>query len=202
MAEWLMVILTFVYVIATIAICIFNYKSAKATREQIAESKRQFEEVNRPYVNIVFEIVKGGLACLIISNNGSKIAENVKININKNFLDLLNEQDRKQIMKFTSESIVIGINQKWILCIGSHLELTKLSKEKIIVDITYNDGEKQFKDKSTITLNGYLGTLMIEDTEGERNKSLKNISNTLVNVNKKIDNYFKKTSEEIDSENI
>ena len=30
--------------IATIFICIFNYRSAKTTREQLAETKRQLEE--------------------------------------------------------------------------------------------------------------------------------------------------------------
>jgi len=58
--DWLMVIITAIYVIATIAICWANIKSAKATREQVAESKRQFEETRRldtmPY--FTFEHIK------------------------------------------------------------------------------------------------------------------------------------------------
>ena len=50
MTDWIMIAITAVYVIATIFICIFNYRSAKATREQLAESKRQFEENNRAFV--------------------------------------------------------------------------------------------------------------------------------------------------------
>ncbi len=45
--DWLMVGITAIYVIATIAICWANIRSAKATREQVAESKRQFEETRR-----------------------------------------------------------------------------------------------------------------------------------------------------------
>ncbi len=45
--DWLMVGITGIYVLATILICIFNAKSAKATREQVAESKRQFTESKR-----------------------------------------------------------------------------------------------------------------------------------------------------------
>lgn len=45
--DWLMVVITAVYVIATIFICRANIKSANATREQVAESKRQFEETRR-----------------------------------------------------------------------------------------------------------------------------------------------------------
>ena len=40
----LMVLITFVYVVATIAICIANIKSAKASKEQLEESKKQHEE--------------------------------------------------------------------------------------------------------------------------------------------------------------
>lgn len=43
----LMVLITFVYVVATFEICKANIKSAEASREQLAESKRQFEETRR-----------------------------------------------------------------------------------------------------------------------------------------------------------
>lgn len=43
-SDALMVIITFVYVIATIFIWRANNKSAKASKEQLEESKRQFEE--------------------------------------------------------------------------------------------------------------------------------------------------------------
>lgn len=59
--DWLMVAITAVYVIATIFICHANIISAKATREQVAESKRQFEETRRleimPYLQ--FESYSG-----------------------------------------------------------------------------------------------------------------------------------------------
>ena len=54
MTDWLMVIITAIYVVATIFICLANIKSAEATREQLAESKRQFEEGNRAYITYSF----------------------------------------------------------------------------------------------------------------------------------------------------
>lgn len=45
--DWIMVVITAVYVIATIVISVFNGKSANATKEQVEESKRQFEETKR-----------------------------------------------------------------------------------------------------------------------------------------------------------
>lgn len=49
--DWLMVIITAIYVIATIFICTANVKSAKAAREQTEEMKRQFLAINRPSVS-------------------------------------------------------------------------------------------------------------------------------------------------------
>lgn len=49
MTDWLMVIITAVYVIATIAICYYNGKSAKAAKEQLEESKLQAAEQKKQY---------------------------------------------------------------------------------------------------------------------------------------------------------
>ncbi len=45
--DWLMLGITAIYVIATIFICRANIKAANATRDQIAESQRQFNENRR-----------------------------------------------------------------------------------------------------------------------------------------------------------
>lgn len=54
--DWIMVAITAIYVIATIVICVFNYKTAKAASMQIQESKRQFDETRRlqimPYLQV------------------------------------------------------------------------------------------------------------------------------------------------------
>lgn len=60
--DWLMVGITAVYVVATIFICMANVKSANATREQVTESKRQFDETQRlatmPFLSL--ERIKDG----------------------------------------------------------------------------------------------------------------------------------------------
>ena len=56
--DWLMVGITAVYVIATIMICLANVASAKATKKQIEESERQYEETKRlnclPFLHLEF----------------------------------------------------------------------------------------------------------------------------------------------------
>lgn len=46
--DWLMVAITAVYVVATIFICWANLKSAKASKEQLEEMRRQYSEENIP----------------------------------------------------------------------------------------------------------------------------------------------------------
>ena len=59
-----MVAITAIYVIATIVICVFNYKTAKAASMQIQESKRQFDETRRlqimPYLQVTITPKKDG----------------------------------------------------------------------------------------------------------------------------------------------
>ena len=54
--DWIMVGITAVYVIATIFISVANIRSAKATREQLAESKRQYDDKRSlevmPYIQV------------------------------------------------------------------------------------------------------------------------------------------------------
>lgn len=45
--DWIMVIITAIYVIATIFICVANFKAANASKEQLQASERQFEEMRR-----------------------------------------------------------------------------------------------------------------------------------------------------------
>ncbi len=83
--DWIMVGITAVYVIATILISAANIKAANATREQVAESKRQYEDKKRleimPYIQ--FEKVAGaGLAdpqLGLILNSGGVLSKELPI---------------------------------------------------------------------------------------------------------------------------
>ncbi len=77
-SQALMVLVTTIYVIATINISNANIKSAEATREQITESKQQFEETQRlqamPYLQMSFTDteVSDVVPCLFVEMRESK----------------------------------------------------------------------------------------------------------------------------------
>ena len=113
MTDWIMIAITAVYVIATIFICIFNYRSAKATREQLAESKRQFEENNRAFVTVTFETIRGSLLVLNIHNHGHQVANNVSVKINPEFI--ANVPDKEYLVKLCESSFTLGVDKSWFI---------------------------------------------------------------------------------------
>lgn len=74
--DWLMVIITFVYVVATILVCIANIKSARAAKEQTEEMKKQFLAINRPIIAAEIVYLKRTFWILRFVNNGSKVSYN------------------------------------------------------------------------------------------------------------------------------
>lgn len=72
-SDWAMVFIILVYVIATIFICLASLKSAKVSKEQLIEMKKQFEENNRPYVEEEFIFVKCAFYGLRFINNGNVV---------------------------------------------------------------------------------------------------------------------------------
>ena len=78
--DWLMVVITAIYVGATIAIWFANNKSARMTEKQLEESKRQFAENERlqmmPYFEIiVHDDIRDFVECIELAISYSK-AEN------------------------------------------------------------------------------------------------------------------------------
>ncbi|MCI6733061.1 MAG: hypothetical protein MR487_12225 [Lachnospiraceae bacterium] len=202
--DWLMVVITAVYVIATIAICWANINSAKATREQLAESKRQFDENNRAFVTVTFEIIRSGLAVLNIQNLGHRIAQNVKIQIDKDFLDNIPDtRDKEHLEKLCASSFTLGIEKSWYICLGSHLDLDKLGERILRIDICYKDAQSEYKESTTIDLTQYFWSLIYNSPTEDLYQETKRISKAIQSIDKSIQKLQQKkdTFEQIEESN-
>lgn len=76
--DWLMVIITGIYVIATIVICRANLSSARATQEQLIEMKREHDEDVRLSIMPYFELCH---SLLYYRKEASKDKENKSCHI-------------------------------------------------------------------------------------------------------------------------
>ena len=193
-ADWLMVGITAVYVIATILICIANMKSAKATREQIDESKRQFEAINRPRVVVELIYERRLWFGLRFVNNGNRIANNVRVEISQKFIDSLPEQKIQTVLNEQKGKIfVLGVGQYYDLFFGSNKYWHTPHKIPISGTISYEDNERIFENEPFYIDMETYATFFSLNTEMDdllkrldtQNLELKNIKNVLNHRNKK-----------------
>lgn len=187
MTDWIMVIITAIYVIATIVICYFNGKSAKAAKIQTDEMIRQYQMMNRPNVTIHFDIVRSGLLCFVVKNEGTLPAHDVKIRINQAFIDgMSSSTDKERIEKFCNSRLYLASNQEVFILLGGQLEFSKLAKNVAEIDILY-DG---FDEHTTIDLEQYAMLLVydspLEDIAQHLKKIKENDNEFYTNITEKI----------------
>ncbi len=187
MTDWLMVIITAVYVVATILICWANIKSAEAAREQIEESRKQFEESNRAFITATFEVIKCGFAVLHIQNHGKRVAENVNIRISESFIaKIVDYDDREHIQKLCSASFTLGIGQSWYVGIGNHMDLEQMEEELLSIDISYKDSSGNYCEKTIIDLKQLNWMLINVTPEEEMVTEIKKMSKNIEKIPKSI----------------
>lgn len=151
----LMVIITAIYVIATIVICIANYNSAKATKEQLDESKRQFAETQRlttmPFLylettkdsgsceDLVVPISKGTLtfnrfsSLLSLKNIGNGTATNIV------YTWKCNEKEIQEIDSFPFNAVSINSSHLFRLFYIECVEDQYNHPLKAILELQYDD---------------------------------------------------------------
>lgn len=156
MADWAMVVLTAIYVFATILICYFNYGATKASREQTAEMRRQYDEENRPYITVELIYERRTFYGLRFSNHGKRPANHVRIQIDQAFLDSINEPSFKSMLdRAKGKECIIGIGQHYDLYFGTNKFRKNPNKTVLSGQVTYQSGSHIYTDAFSIDLNSY-----------------------------------------------
>ena len=170
--DWIMVIITTIYVIATILICYFNGKSAKAAKIQTDEMIRQYQSMNRPNITIHFDIIRSGLLCFVVQNEGTLPAHNVNININQAFIaGIVDSEDRERVKRFGEAKLYLASSQKIYILLGGQPEFTELARNVAEVDISYDS----YTEHTTIDLEQYAMLLVYDSPIEDIAQHLKKI---------------------------
>lgn len=141
----LMVIITAIYVLATILICRANIISARASRAQLDEMRKQYEENNRPRIEVELIYERRLFYIVRFTNHGSLIAQNVKIQISQAFIDgLPNVTSRKLLEKQKDKECIIGVGQHYDLYIGGNELRENPNMVPLTGIITYQTNGKTF----------------------------------------------------------
>ena len=153
--DWLMVGITLVYVIATIAIWFANYKSARATEKQLIESKRQFDETKRlehmPYMQVSFgEWITNG-------ERGSYLP-NMWLNINRTADNHASSSGMSIDVTNIGLGLAVNLKCQWFsgdIKQEQHLSASLLKQEEcctstFIISAAVPDKEPQYAETSLI----------------------------------------------------
>ena len=133
-------IITLVYVVATIFICRANIRSAEATREQVAEARRQYEEEHRPYISYQIIYERRMFYGMRFTNHGKRVASHVQIDLDKSFVNSIpKETFRVFLNKLRGEEFSLGIGQDYNIYFGAAEFRKNPSKEPICGTISYCD---------------------------------------------------------------
>lgn len=198
--DWLMVGITLIYVVATVLICTANFKSAHATRDQIAESQRQFEEMNRAFVTVNFEIIRNGLFALRISNCGKRVATNVHIRLPSEFINNMPEEwDKEHLGVLTNSVFTLGIGQSMYVGMGAVPEFKQISAQLLVISISYNDSAGSYNEIVMLDLTQYFWALVYESPTEDAYQELKSVARSLKSMDqtgKRIEQHFKHDSKD------
>lgn len=181
--DWLMVGITGIYVIATIVLCVYNAKSANSARKQTEEMQRQFKEANRPIIEVELIYEKRCFYGLRFTNTGIRNASNVRIVIDKGFIDSIAEENFKRLlMEQEGKSCVIGAGNHYDLFFGTNDYRKNQNKVPAKGIIKYCNGSNQYESSFDIDVTNYMTHFSIQtDMDDllkrldEQNKVLKNI---------------------------
>lgn len=109
-------LITVVYVVATIAICIANIQSANASKKQLEEMQKQYAEENRPHIEVEFLFERRSFYGLRFINHGKSTAQNVEIQLSDAFIDSLGSTNFAELLKKQKgKKCVIGVDQHYDL---------------------------------------------------------------------------------------
>ena len=173
-ADWTMVLITIVYVIATCAICYFNYQSAKAAREQLAEMKKQYKEENRPSIEAEFVYERRTWYSIRFVNHGKKTAQHVNIKLNQEFIDSLPNADIQSVLnKQKNKECIIGVGQHYDLFIGGNELRGNPNMTPVSGVVTYQSNGTTYSSDFFVDLENYTAFFSNNNDHDDLMKVLK-----------------------------
>lgn len=193
-------ILTFLTVVATFITCWCSYKSTKATQAQVHEMKRQFNEANRPNIEVEFLYVKRVFYGLRFVNRGKCTAQQVEICLDSDFIDSIAEKSFSDLLKKQKGKLcVIGVGQHYDLFFGSNEYRKNPLKVPAKGLVRYKANGNFYVSEFYIDLENYATIYSTNSEQEDLIKVLKEQTSELKALNQELSNigqYLKNSSEE------
>ena len=191
------VLITAVYVVATIAICIANFVSAKASKKQLKEMRRQYNQENRPNIEVEFLYSRRAFYGLRFINHGKHTANNVRILLDSSFIDSLpNTTFSELLQKQKGKKCVIGVGQHYDLYFGNHEYLNCPNKAPAKGKVLYQANGFDYVSDFDIDLECYATIFSVDSEQETLIKKMNNLKNELNGIKEALQNFKTHTDEE------
>lgn len=182
-ADWVMVIITGIYVIATIFICLANIQAVNASKEQLREMQKQFSETNRPVVELEFHYSRRTWYIVRFINRGNMTAQHVKISLDQGFVDSIPEESfKRELERIKDKECIIGAGQHYDLYIGSNQLRGNPNMKPLTGTIEYKAQGETYRSDLFVDLEHYMTFFSSTTDEEDLIKTLKEIGNELRNI--------------------
>lgn len=153
--------------------------------------KEKYEN-NRPYLQISFELVRSNLTCIVLRNVGKVPLVLTNIHYDEEFINQLDERDRKYLNDNKINKLVIFPGKEWIVCLGVIVPdiLNNFDKKLLSVDYEYKklNGIRKYKENTEIDFEQYSRFLVYISEIDELMQVNKKIESNTKNLEKRLKN--------------
>jgi hypothetical protein len=155
-SNWVLVIVTTVYTVATIIICWANWRSSATARQQTYEMIRQYNDSKRARIAIRFDKKSPVDRNIVLKNVGKEDANDVTLSINQEFMDELQRVWPNNVLKIgTNSTIHIAAGQEFWFFVGFSSNVDKMKATKAEVRVRYRASSKYFEEVAHIDFSQY-----------------------------------------------
>ena len=157
---------------------------------------------NRPYLQVTFELVRSNLTCVVLRNVGKVPLVLTHIHYDEDFINQLDERDKKYLNDNTVNNLTIFPGKEWIICLGVIVPdiLNKFELKKLKVEYEYKklNGIKKYKENTEIDFEQYSRFLVyiskideLKQVNEKIEKTSKNIETSIVQYHNIQDTFIK-----------
>ena len=173
MSDWVTIGITAINTLASVAVCIFTAMTVRIANKQMKFIVSQQDQFDRPIVTISFDFIRSGLMCFVIENVGTQAAYDVRVKLQKDFIDNLPEGGGKDhLIMMVNSSMYLASRQKLFMYFCESGKFTEASKVKAVFQVTYN---AKYSDEIIIDIAQYAWILLYESPEADIAQHLRKI---------------------------
>lgn len=172
--------------ILTFVTCVLSLIAALASWAQVLDARKQYKEENRPIIEIELQYLRRAFYVLRFVNHGKCTAQNVRIQLDSEFVESLEPQYVNILQKEADKSCIIGVGQYHDLIFGDRNYRKCSPKPPAKGSVSYYGNGEHYTCDFEIDLAGYATIFTVNDDQddlikklNDQNRELKGIRSAL-----------------------